>query len=193
MIECFIANSQYIGFAFGFIFIFLEIKENAWLWPIGIVAAFFSIVVLYQSKIYADMGLQFYYFVISIYGWILWVSRKGNNKVALKITKTSFKQYLVLSGISIILFAIIYVILKKYTDSPIPGWDSITTALSIVATWMLAHKLIEQWIIWIIVNIITVFLYFYRAIDWFAVLYIIYTGMALVGYMQWHKTLKQEK
>jgi len=192
MIDWLVTNSQYIGFIFGFIFIFLEIKENAWLWPVGILTAIFSIIVLYQSKVYADMGLQVYYFVVSIYGWILWVSKKGNGdkKDAVSIKRTSKKQYLVLSLVSIVLYFFIYVILKEFTDSPIPGWDSLTTSLSIVATWMLAHKLIEQWWIWIFVNIVTVFLYFYRSIDLFAVLFIIYTVMAVVGYVQWNKTLK---
>lgn len=193
MIDWLIENSQYIGFIFGFIFVFLEIKESVWLWPVGVIAAFFSIIVLYHSKIYADMGLQFYYFIISIYGWILWASKNKANEFtkSLEVRNTSKKQYVILVLISVALFFIIYFILKEFTDSPVPGWDSLTSALSIVATWMLAHKLIEQWLIWVFVNIVTVFLYFYRDIDLFAILYIVYTIMAVVGYVQWRKTLKQ--
>jgi len=194
MLDWIINNSEYIGFGLGFIFIFLEIKESIWLWPVGILAALFSIIVLYNAKVYADMGLQFYYFIISIYGWVLWFigKKNGNVKKELPVIKTSKKQLFWLVLASLVIYAIIYSVLVKYTDSPIPGWDSLTTSLSIVATWMLTQKLIEQWWIWVFVNAITVVLYIYRGINLFALLYAIYSLMAIVGYLQWRKSMLKE-
>ncbi len=177
----------------GILFLYLEIKENIWLWPIGIISSALYIYVYFDSKFYADMGLQVYYLLISVYGWILWFkgaeTSKNDHLPIVKATKT---QAVWLTVASIFTFVLIKWILVKFTDSPVPTGDAITTALSIVATWMLAKKIIEQWWIWIFVNLLSLGLYLYKGLYPTSVLFVFYTLGAVVGYFQWKKSFAHQ-
>ncbi len=185
---------EIFGTISGLIYIFLEIKAKLLMWPVGIVTSAFYIIVFFTSKFYADMSLQIYYLIISIYGWIYWY--KGNKKSKskkLKISKTTKKTALTLIIITIFLFFIMSYILSNYTDSPLPYWDSFTTALSIIATWMLAKKLIEQWIIWIIVDLVSMSLYIYKKLYPTSFLFLVFTILAFVGFIEWKKQMQKTK
>jgi nicotinamide mononucleotide transporter len=138
------------------------------------------------------MGLQFYYVFISIYGWYNWAfgGKKEINKI-LHITVTSAKLWVKLFIANAILFVIISYILINHTDSTIPYWDAFTTAASIVATWMLAQKKIEHWLIWIVVDIVSLGLYIYKDLFATVILFAVYTILALIGYLEWRKDLKK--
>jgi nicotinamide mononucleotide transporter len=179
---------ELLGVAFSILYLFFSIRQNILLWPMGIVSALLYMVVFYQSKFYADMGLNGYYFIISIYGWILW--RKGGDQSGkeLPVSRISRRLALILLGITSIAFLGIGVILERYTDSPIPFWDALTTAVSFTATWMLARKILEHWILWIIVDAVSMGLYLYRGLYPTLILFAIYTTMAIVGYIEWRKT-----
>lgn len=182
------------GTILGILFLYFEIKQNWWLWPLGILTSVFYIFIFYQAKFYADMGLQFYYVVISIYGWWYWW--RGTNdhaKAELPIVRLAPKLALMLSALTTLSFGIIAYILVNYTDSPVPYWDAFTTALSITATWMLAHKILEQWYIWILVNIISLALYVYKGLYPTVVLFAFYAVLSFVGYQQWRKVYNKEQ
>jgi nicotinamide mononucleotide transporter len=139
------------------------------------------------------MGLNGYYFFISIYGWITWANKKNSNKAILHVSRAGLKMiFIILFSIAILFFLLGYV-LENYTDSPLPYWDSLTTAGSIVATWMLAKKILEHWIIWVIVDLIAFGLYINKGLYPTAVLFAVYTAMAIVGYLQWNRTFKKYK
>lgn len=184
---------ELFGVLTGLIYVYLEIKENIWLWPVGILTSAFFIVVFFDSKFYADMGLQFYYLAISIYGLFIWIAKKDIDKSEIKIRNIRKKELIKYIIASILVYNVIYYILVKFTDSPLPAWDSFTTALSIVATFMLAHKIIEQWWVWVLVNIVSLGLYIYKELYLTAFLFIVYAVMAVVGYMEWKKSLVEEK
>jgi nicotinamide mononucleotide transporter len=148
------------------------------------------IVVFFQSKFYADMTLQFYYLGVSIYGWFSWKEKAKQTGKELPIKKTNLRNVLILLPITIIVLFLYYYVLKNHTDSPLPFADSFTTALSITATWMLAKKMIEHWILWIIVDSVSAGLYFYKELYPTTVLFVIYTIMAVIGWIQWRKDLK---
>ena len=139
------------------------------------------------------MGLQVYYVGISIYGWYYWVKggKKENGKTV-PVRSANKKLWLKLIGIAIIIYFAILIILLNFTDSDVPYMDSFTTALSIIATWMLAKKYIEQWLIWIFVDFISVGLYIYKGLWPTVILFIVYTAMAFVGYIEWKKDLKSQ-
>ena len=177
---------EIVGALIGFIYIFFEIKVNKWMWPIGILTSIFYIIIFFNSKFYADMSLQFYYIVISIIGWYWWNKEQNLNK-ELKIRKLNKTLLLQLILSSTIVFIFLSYILVNYTDSPLPYWDSLTTALSIIATWMLARKIIEQWILWIIIDLISMLLYLYKGLYPTSILFLIYSGLAIIGYLQWKK------
>ncbi len=185
---------EIFGALTGLIYIFLSIKENILLWPVGLISCSVYIYVFFTSKFYADMSLQFYYVVVSIYGWYNWAKGKKNNKKEeLSVIKTPKKRILPLSVASILLFFAIAFILFKFTDSPVPFGDSFTTSMGIIATWMLAKKYIEQWIIWIIVDLFAAGLYIYKELYPTALLYIIFGVMAAIGYKEWKKSMLNAK
>ena len=200
----FVHYIEIFGAFTGIIYVFLEIKRNIWLWPLGIVTSAVYIYVFYQSKFYADMGLQWYYLFISIYGWIIWgrakkienagskedgESERVREEKGIVISNIKYRQIMVLSLITGFLFVVIWFILVRFTDSTIPGWDAFTTALSISATWMLARKIIEHWYLWVIVNLVSIGLYIYKGLYPTVILFIVYTLMAFAGYREWRKNI----
>jgi nicotinamide mononucleotide transporter len=180
---------EIIGTISGLIFLYLEIKQNKWLWPVGLLTSIMYIYVFFVAKLYADMSLQFYYVFISIYGWILWSRGKKQEEKKLPVIRLHLNLSLKLVAASIGIYALIAYILVNFTDGSVPYWDAFTTALSIVATWMLARKILEQWLVWIVVNSVSLGLYIYKDLNFTAVLFFFYTTMAVVGYLQWKKDM----
>lgn len=188
MLDWIITNAiELIGTLSGLLFLYFEIKQSKWLWPIGLFSSLMYIYVFFVSKFYADMGLQFYYVFISIYGWFHWERSKELNKQELPVVCLSKPLFFKLLLVSLLVYILIAFVLINFTDSPLPYWDSFTTALSIVATWMLARKILEQWLVWVLVNFVSMGLYFYKALYPTAILFAIYTALALYGYYQWKK------
>lgn len=177
------------GTTLSIIYLYLSIKQKISLWIFGFLCSALYVIVFWKSKFYADMSLQFYYLLVSIYGWINWKTSAQGDKNVMKIEKTKISNAIVLASVAVILYLIYNFILQNYTDSPLPRADSFTTALSIIATWMLARKLIENWLLWIVIDGLSAGLYFYKELYPTAILFFIYTVMALVGYLQWRKTL----
>ncbi len=189
-------NNNYIellGLVFGLLYILLSIKQNIWCWPAGFITSALYVYVFFESKFYADMGLQVYYVFVSIYGWYNWMfGAKSNKQDDLKISKTNSKLALYLLLATIVLFIFIAYILINYTDSEVPYWDAFTTAASFVATWMLAKKIIEHWIICIIVYSVSLGLYIYKGLYPTVILFTVYTILAILGYFEWKKQIKIE-
>ncbi|MEN8120656.1 MAG: nicotinamide riboside transporter PnuC [Bacteroidota bacterium] len=184
---------EVLGIIFSFIYLYFSIKQNIWLWPLGIISSAIYIYIFFNAGIYADMGLQVYYVLISIYGWYHWSfgNTKNSTVQKLKVQFTEKRMVIVLIIITLVLFILISQILINFTDSKIPYWDAFTTATSITATWMLAKKYIEHWLIWIVVDFASVGIYFYRELYLTIFLYMVYGTMAIIGYMQWKKDIVQ--
>lgn len=180
---------EVVGAVLSLIYLYLSIKEKISLWIFGFLSSAFYIIVFFDAKFYADMSLQFYYLGVSVYGWFYWRNGNLNNDAILETTNIGRKLASKLTLISIPIFFVYYVILAKFTDSPIPISDSIVGMLSIIGTWMLAKKLIENWLIWIAADTLATGLFFYKGLYITAILFIIYTGMAIYGYIQWKKNL----
>ena len=178
------------GSVLSIIYLYLSIKQRVSLWIFGFLCSLLYVVVFFQSKFYADMSLQFYYLGVSAFGWISWKAGKPENRKELPVKRTTPLSGAIILIIALVLYFLYYFILSEYTDSPLPKADSFTTALSIVATWMLARKMIEHWWLWIIVDSVSAGLYFYKALYPTAILFVIYTVMAIIGYRQWKKSLQ---
>ncbi|MCA1756874.1 MAG: nicotinamide riboside transporter PnuC [Bacteroidales bacterium] len=182
------------GAVTGIIYVLLEIKQKIWLWPLGIVTSSFYVVVFFQSGFYADMGLQFYYLFISVYGWYWWLKgRSSSDSGSLKVTNIKKRGLFFSLLLFLVLFALIWVILASFTDSQLPGWDSFTTALAIVATWMLARKYIEHWYLWMVANTVSIGLYIFKELYPTVILFAVYTVMSFVGYMAWKRSMQEEE
>ncbi len=182
---------EVLGAILGILYIRFSIRQNIFTWPTGILTSSLYIVVFFNSALYAAMGLQFYYVVISIYGWYYWLNgKKDDNKSQIPVRTVNKSLWIKIAIVSIILFFLLRYILINFSDSDVPNLDSLTTSLSIVATWMLAKKYIENWLIWIFVDITSIGLYIYKSLWPTVILFIVYTVLAYFGYIEWKKDLK---
>jgi nicotinamide mononucleotide transporter len=189
---------ELIGALLGLFYIYFSIRQHILTWPTGLLTSLLYIAVFFNSGFYADMGLQVYYAGISIYGWFYWLKGGKNRVVAdsheqVPVIKMSRKIMIGSIIVTIAIYIIILLILLHVTDSTVPYMDSLTTALSITATWMLAKKIIEHWLIWIFVDLLSAGLYIYKELWPTVILFLIYTFMALIGYLEWKKHLSVEK
>lgn len=196
-IDWFLVNwVEVIGTVLGIAYVFFSIKQNILTWLLGFLTSALYIYVFYVSKFYADMALQFYYVWVSIYGWYIWTKgiKTQYGRRVLPVKRISPKTTKLIVAISILLWITIYFILKTFTDSPVPVGDAFTTAFAIVATWMLAQKIIEHWLIWIVVDFISLLLYLWKGLYPTAIMFVIYTLAAAYGYYEWKREmLKNEK
>ena len=184
---------EIFGVVTGILYVILEVKQNRFLWPLGIITSAAYIYIFFTGKFYADMGLQVYYVLISIYGWYYW-SRGGakETKGELPVVRINRQQLILLFLTFAFSWVLIYFVLDRYTDSSVPLGDSFTTALAIVATWMLTRKIIEQWFLWIIVNVVSIALYIYKGLYPTVILYAVYAGMAVYGYLEWKRSMNKK-
>jgi nicotinamide mononucleotide transporter len=188
---------ELFGALTGIIYVFLEIRQTIWLWPVGLITSAVYVWIFFTSKLYADMSLQAYYVIISILGWYWWLRGDGEkgrggegDKEKLQVTRLKTKTGIVLSVVFGALYFVMWITLSGLTDSPVPGWDAFLTSLSIIATWMLARKIYEHWYLWIVVNIVSFILYFTRGLYPTVVLYIVYGVMSFIGLKAWKSTIK---
>ena len=173
----------------GLAYILLEYKASIWIWAVGFAMQALGIVLYYQKGLYADCGMEFYYLAMTVYGYWKWIHGSAS-KEALPIRH--FPRRLVLPWLLLIamVWGIIYWLLVTFTNSNVPLADSFTTALSIVGIWALAHKYLEQWFIWIAVDMVTCALYFYKDIPFKASLYALYVVIAVFGYIKWRRMMQ---
>lgn len=185
---------EVLGCITGLIYLYFSIRQIIWLWPLGILTSFLYIFVFFNSKFYAGMALQLYYFIISIYGWYYWIKggeSSGGQKI--QIITATLKDWSIFVIVTSILSVLIGYGLDNYTDSPLPYWDAFTTSGSIVATWMLARKFLENWLFWIVIDFISMGTYIYKDLYPTVLLFFVYTSMAGIGYINWKKDLKKSK
>lgn len=185
---------EILGAILGIAYVILSIKQNIFTWPVGLLTSALYVWIFFESSLYAEMGLQLYYVFISIYGWLNWIRKTDNgNTKSLQVSNINLKLAGKLVLISVIIFILIWYVLDNYTDSQVPVMDSAVTSLSIVATWMLAKKILEHWIIWIITDILSIGLFLFKGLMPTVFLFIVYTTMAFLGYIEWKKDLLIKK
>ena len=183
---------QIVGVALGLLYLWLEYRANTWLWVVGAIMPCVHGLLYYSSGLYADCAMQLYYVLAGLYGLIAWLIGHKSKDKPLKIGTTPLSIALSLVAIYGVLHILLYYLLVHFTDSTVPFWDSMTTAMSMVAMWMLSRKYIEQWLVWCVVDAITVGLYLYKGIPLTAGLYTLYTALAVVGYLRWRRMVKAE-
>lgn len=185
---------ELVAAVLSLLYLYLEVKENAWLWLVGIISSALYSYVYFASSFYADFGLMVYYVVVSIFGWIHWhrggvISDNTNLPIQRLTLKLGFVLLIWLIFIyGLLLLTLLY--LPGYiglSSSSFPYVDSLTVAASILGTWMLTRKILEQWLVWIVVNIICVFMYWMKDLNFTTILFIIYSIGSVVGYIKWTK------
>jgi len=180
------------GVITGILCVYLAAKNIIWNWPFAIVSVSVYIVIFFKAKLYADMGLQFYFLAMNIYGWYFW-SRKPRSAEKVPVIKINPKETL-FSVIGIILFtAVLGFLLKHGTDASFPFIDSFCTACSLVAQVLLARKVLENWLIWVFVDVIYVIVYTAKNLHLTAGMYALYFMIAALGYWDWRRDYKLQK
>lgn len=185
---------EWFGVITGVLYLLLEIKQHRAMWIVGFLTSLSYVFIFFFAKVYADMGLNIYYTGISIYGFIQW-TRKGDSipSEEIKQDETIIYRHVTptllakLLLATMIIFGAIWYILSNFTDSPIPVGDAFTTSVGIVATWMLAKYIVEHWIFWVIVNSVSVYLYYLRDLYPTMFLYICYAVLSIAGWYNWKK------
>ena len=182
----------------GLAYILLEYRASIWLWAVGFLMQSLGIVLYYQKGLYADCGMEFYYLAMTVYGYFNWVRKAGKTKQEEKkeqryaaITHFPVRWALLWTVITLAAWGTLYWFLVTFTDSRVPIADSFTTALSFVGIWALARKYLEQWLIWIVVDVVTSILYFYKDIPFKASLYALYVVIAIAGYLKWKRQMEK--
>ena len=188
---------QIIGIALGLLYLYFEYKANIWLWVVGLIMPVVHGILYYRQGLYADFSMEIYYIVAGLYGLAVWLRgekrNKKDKKSVFKIAYTPRVAWVAIVGVYALLHAIIYALLVNLTDSNVPFWDSLTTSLSVIAYWLLSRKYIEQWLVWLLVDVVTVGLYIYKDIPFTAGLYALYSVLAIAGYMRWRRVILGEK
>lgn len=182
---------EVVGAILAFIYLFLEVKQNWTMWIIGIISAVFYIYIFYEAKLYAEMGLNGYYVVMSIYGLYCWKLSKPKKEKRLILRHISMKLSIVLAIIGLLTLGLLSFILIRFTDSPVPIADALVATCGIIATWMVAQKIVECWYLWIFSNFFAIGLYLYQGLYPTSVLYVFYGIMSIVGLIEWNKSIKR--
>lgn len=177
---------EWLGTLSGFACVYLAAREHIWNWPVAIISSLAYAVLFYEFKLYGDAGLQIYFVATSFYGWYFWINKKQahekpivslNNTELIKVALSSFLLTLLLGWF-----------LDNYTDTNVPYADGFCTALSFVAQFLMTRKVLQNWVLWIIVDICYVPLYLYKNLALTAILYTLFLALAIMGYLQWRKT-----
>jgi nicotinamide mononucleotide transporter len=180
------------GVIFGVIAVWLTVKENIWCWPVGLVNVALFTVIFFRAKLYADMGLQVVYFVLLIYGWWKW-THPGEQRSELPVTRTPRGQFVALLTAGAIFGVVLGLTLKKATDASLPYADALTTSFSLVAQFLSTRKHVENWILWIAVDVVYVWMYVEKSLFLTAGLYFAFLVLAVIGLKDWRRSMKSSE
>jgi nicotinamide mononucleotide transporter len=173
----------------GLLSVWYAKKENILVYPTGIISVLIYVYICLTVKLYADMGINAFYFVMSIYGWVKWTRHTGDHQH--RPIKWASKQEWAWSvaGLVVFFFILVY-ILKNYTDSNVPVWDALTTAIFIIGMWLMALKKIENWLFWIAGDLISIPLYASKGLVLTSIQFTIFLILAIAGYLEWSSKCK---
>lgn len=191
----YLANNyiEAFGVFFSICYLFNSVRGKMWLWIFGIISAVCYLIVFYQSRFYALGLLQIYYITMSVYGLYFWIRHKGEDTDNfVKISRITPRQTVIGIATALVCFSILFFVIRNYTDSPVPLGDSFTTSLCIVGTWLLARKVLENWLMFIVADIICIGLFVYQEMYLTALLFVIYSTMGVIGYCRWYREFRQQ-
>jgi nicotinamide mononucleotide transporter len=179
------------GVLFGIVSVWLSVKENIWSWPTAIVNVSIYFVVFYQQKLYADMGLQVFYAAISVYGWYHWLFG-GAQRSTLTVSRTPRPLAVILPLLWVAGFLALGTLLRRTTDAAIPYADSALTMGSLLAQWMMSRKYLENWTVWVVLDVAYVVMFLVRDLPLTAFLYAVYLVLAARGHVEWSRALGRQ-
>ncbi len=183
---------EFVAVVFGIASVLFSRKENILVYPTGIInTVMYTWFCFGWWNLYAEGSLNCYYTIMSMYGWYAWSRHKDGTSLA--ITVNTKKDWVISIGFFAISWAVLFVVLKKYTNSSVPWGDSFASAAAYTAMWQMARKKVENWIWWILTNIASIPLYFYKHAVFTSFQYLVFLVLATAGWIEWRKKVKQAK
>ena len=179
---------EIVAVLFGVVSVFLSVRENIWSWPTGLVNVSLFFLLFYRAGLYSDMGLQVVYFALSLYGWYEWLYG-GKGRTALKVSRTPARLWAILGIIAIVVWAVLGTLTQKLPGASLPFLDAATTTVSLVAQFMMTRKLLESWIVWIVVDVVYIGMFIFKDLYLTAGNYAVYLVLAVLGYVAWKRSL----
>ncbi|MCB0806077.1 MAG: nicotinamide mononucleotide transporter [Bacteroidales bacterium] len=186
---------EFIAVFFGLLSVWYAKQEKIWVYPTGIISVVIYVYLCFEYKLYADAGINFFYFLMSVYGWYHWSD--VNSKPPLKISYLTRKQWIISAIMFVISLVVIIILLKifkkndlEYWSTDVPYIDTFTTAIFIVGMWHMALKKVENWVFWIIGDAISVPLYIYKGLAFTGFQYLVFLILAILGYIAWKNKYK---
>lgn len=175
----------------GLICVWLTAKENIWAWPIGLVNVACFFYMFWEVKLYADMMLQLFFFILGVYGWFIWLTKRGQAKVRpTRRIRPAMAGFLIV--LQFVVTAVWGYMLAEHTDASIPYVDAFIATLSLIAQYLLSNKILENWYCWLLVDVLSIGMYAYKGLFAVSFLYVVFLGIALFGCMQWRKQWKMQ-
>ena len=175
----------------GALSVYLSVRQNIWSWPTAIVNVVVYALVFYRARLYADMGLQVIYALLSLYGWYEWLYG-GEDRTALQVSRTTPELGGRLAVIGLAGAGALGLLLRGATDAALPFMDSFLSSTSLVAQWMMTRKKVENWLVWIGVDVLYVGMFTYKHLYITAVLYLVFLVLAIRGWIDWRRSLAAE-
>ena len=190
--------SEWIAFSvewtaalFGVLCVVLIIRRSIWCWPVGLVQVLLFIYIFYDAKLYSDLLLHVVYVVLQFYGWWAWL-HGGKEGMPLEIRQLPLTGVLLWAGVGFSGILGLGYMMNTWTDASLPYWDAATTVLSLIAQYLLARKILENWVVWISVDVLCIGIYSYKGLYVTTGLYSIFLVLAIAGLIAWVRTLKKE-
>lgn len=181
-----------IAVFFGISSVFYSMKENIWVFPTGIISTIIYVYICLQVGLYADMGINAYYFVMSIYGWFIWAKPTGGGHI-LPVTWLDGKGIFTTVLLFFAFYGLLAITLIQFTDSTVPFWDAFTTSSAFVGMYLMARKKVENWIAWIITDLVSVPLYFYKGLILTSFQFLFFTVLAILGLIAWINSARKNE
>lgn len=183
------SNIEIIAVLFGLVYIILAARENSWCWPAAFIGTGTSIYLFWDATLFMESALNVYYLLMAVFGWWQWQYRKtatnDQQEAPLSISSWRLEQHLRVFVLIAFLTLVSGYILDNYTQASLPYLDSFTTWSAVITTWMVAVKILENWLYWVVIDFATIFLYIDRGFYLYAALFILYIVIAIFGYFQW--------
>ena len=180
--------AEVLGFVTGGVNVWLVVRQNIWNWPVGIANVIFLGLIFLDGGLYADAGLQIVYVVLQAWGWWEWLYG-GRGRTRLEVRRTSRAELTAISLAGLAATVLLTWVLGTWTDSTVPVWDALTTALSLAATYGQSRKLLESWWLWIAADLIYIPLYIAKGLNLTAVLYAVFLVLCVIGLRRWRSDL----
>ena len=166
-----------------------NIREIHWGWPLAIASSILYFALFWRSKLYGDASLQIFFAVVAFWGWFQWLRGKRPDGTALQVTRLTTRGRILVISACAVLWPVTGLFLLTYTDTDVPWWDAFPTAVSLVGQYLLGRKYIENWAVWIVVNIVSVGLFMFKGLWLTAGLYLVFIALSVVGWRAWRARL----